>query len=471
MKFVKTLWCLWAMVLLSAAACAQSILTDNASASSRHSDYDGDEDKRGLLAVSPDSTTFLKFSLANLPTSITGNNIEGATLVLYVDSVGQPGTMDVYAVNGPWAQDTIRASTAPPLGSLLLSAVPVTKTGYLSLDLTSAVAEWRNGSLVNNGIALVPSPGSNIRVAFDSKEDESTSHPAQLDLVLVAAGPPGPQGIQGVPGPAGQAGPQGAAGPTGPAGATGAPGAQGLTGPPGPAGIAGSIGPIGPGGPMGPQGPAGAQGPPGQGGGGLHGMQEFTTSGTFTVPPGVTNILVHMWGASGGFAPSPNDAQGGPGSGAYSAGVFSVTPGTLYTVTVGQPGDAATTQITAPDSTVVVYASGGQPGAADTFMGQCHPVSAGFGPVSLPGGAGGAANPNAQISRAGNPGGSGQSCGELVFTTCGGFPPTCNNTYQDTFGSNGSLGTPAGSLVKPLVSSATNLLSQTTTPGYVLIVW
>jgi hypothetical protein len=55
---------------------------------------------------------------------------------------------------------------------------------YLSLDVTSTVQAWLNGTLTNNGIALVPSSGSKI-------------HTARLPLVLVSAGPQGPQGAQG----------------------------------------------------------------------------------------------------------------------------------------------------------------------------------------------------------------------------------------------------------------------------------
>jgi hypothetical protein len=157
----------------------------------------------------------------------------------------------VYQVNGSWSEGKITYNTAPTLGTQLFSAVSVSSPGYLSLDLTSTVQSWLNGTLANNGIALVPSSGSKISVSFDSKENIFTSHTAQLPLVLVSAGPQGPQG---------PAGPQGATGLTG---AIGPQGATGLTGPQGPQGLQGLVGAAGPQGPIGPQGP---QGPPGLGG-------------------------------------------------------------------------------------------------------------------------------------------------------------------------------------------------------------
>jgi hypothetical protein len=98
------------------------------------------------------------------------------------------------------------------------------------------VQAWLNGTLTNNGIALVPSSGSAISASFDNKENLFTSHTADLSLVLVSAGPAGP------------AGPQGAQGP------------QGLQGQIGLTGASGTQGPAGTAGPQGPQGPAGTNG-------------------------------------------------------------------------------------------------------------------------------------------------------------------------------------------------------------------
>jgi hypothetical protein len=191
------------------------------------------------LTVASGSQTYIRFAFPHLPAGLTGENVSGASVVLYVDALLTSGTMDVYAIDGAWSESTITFDNAPKLGSKILSAVPVSSTGYLSLNVTSLVQAWLNGTHANNGIALLPSSGSAIAASFDSKENTLTSHPAQLSLVLVSAGPQGPEG------PAGPQGAQGAEGPAGPQGATGA------TGP---------SGPTGPQGPQGPQGPAGTTG-------------------------------------------------------------------------------------------------------------------------------------------------------------------------------------------------------------------
>lgn len=70
--------------------------------------------------------------------------------------------------------------------------------------------------------------------------------------------------------------------------------------------------------------------------------QEFTTSGTFTVPADVTSVLVTMVAGGGGGGPSWNfysGAGGGGGCGEMCAGKeLKVTPGDTITVTIGQGG-------------------------------------------------------------------------------------------------------------------------------------
>jgi hypothetical protein len=61
----------------------------------------------------------------------------------------------------------------------------------------------------------------------------------------------------------------------------------------------------------------------------------FTSSGTFIVPEGVTSITVELIGAGGNGA---SNGGGGGGGGAYARGTFSVTPGTSYSMVIGEGG-------------------------------------------------------------------------------------------------------------------------------------
>jgi len=78
-------------------------------------------------------------------------------------------------------------------------------------------------------------------------------------------------------------------------------------------------------------------------------MEIFDTNGNFTVPTGVSNIIVELWGGggAGGQAYVNTEGQvgagGGGGGGAYGKTNFAVTPGHTYTVTVGAGGNSLPT--------------------------------------------------------------------------------------------------------------------------------
>lgn len=176
------------------------------------------------LVVDSMSRALLRFTLPTLP---PGATLQQARLILFTNRVQRSGSMNVLRVTAPWAEASVNASSFPSLGDTIAAAVPVTaEQQFLVVDVTPAVAAWLSGA-ANYGLAL--SPGSNATdVQFDSKENQQSSQPPRLELIL--------SGPSGAPGPAGPPGPAGTQGPPGPAGA---PGAPGITGPPGPAGPAG----------------------------------------------------------------------------------------------------------------------------------------------------------------------------------------------------------------------------------------
>lgn len=74
----------------------------------------------------------------------------------------------------------------------------------------------------------------------------------------------------------------------------------------------------------------------------------FTSSSTFTVPQGVTQLTVEAWGGGGkGGTRTSNGIAGGGGGGAYARKIITVVPGNTYTVTVG---NGATTTAAGGDS-------------------------------------------------------------------------------------------------------------------------
>jgi hypothetical protein len=92
--------------------------------------------------------------------------------------------------------------------------------------------------------------------------------------------------------------------------------------------------------------------------GAAHGKQLFTSSGTFTVPAGVTTVWLTGSGGGGGGGASWA-AVGGGGGGAHAVVSYpvTVTPGANYAVTIGQGGAGAPAGSWAD----------GNPGTATTF--------------------------------------------------------------------------------------------------------
>jgi len=134
---------------------------------------------------------------------------------------------------------------------------------------------------------------------------------------------------------------------------------------------------------------------------GLTGVQEFFTSGTFTVPKHVTHVIVTTWGAGGGGGaaalPPPFCYEGSTGGGgAYTNTVVPVIPGETYNVVVGIGGAGGENQggnggaggdsQFALGEKVLAFAGGGKGGGA------APPYGNGLA------GAGGQADPTAQIS-------------------------------------------------------------------------
>ena len=186
-----------------------------------------------------------------------GVPVAKATLRVYVSLVESAGLVELHLIQGAWSEASLTQSTAPSLGPTILS-VPIATTAqgtYVSVDVTSIVANWLSGATSNFGVALVGSAVDDVRMEFDSKENTATAHDPNIEVVL--AGPQGPPGPQGLQGPQGFVGPVGPIGPQGVAGAIGPQGAAGSIGPAGVAGPQGSTGPTGPAGAQGPTGPAG----------------------------------------------------------------------------------------------------------------------------------------------------------------------------------------------------------------------
>jgi len=186
------------------------------------------------LYVGNGNTALLQFDLSSLPAGTTAGQIASATLRVYVNRIYTPGAVSMLPVASPWSESGVNSATAPTLGAAVASFSITQGYIYVAVDVTALVKGWVGTPSSNDGIAITASGAS---VVLDSKENDQTGHPAQLDITLSGPhpaqlditlsgpqGPAGPIGLSGPAGPAGPGGPSGATGATGPIGATGAQG-------------------------------------------------------------------------------------------------------------------------------------------------------------------------------------------------------------------------------------------------------
>lgn len=171
-----------------------------------------------------------------------------------------------------------------------------------------------------------------------------------------------------------------------------------------------------------------------------HGIRAFTASGTFTVPAGVTSVLVEAWGAGGGGGGGTDvfcGGGGGGGAGGFAKGFVSVAPGQALAAVVGTGGAAGTA---GPAGSATAGGTGGDTGVGSsevslTLSGQGG-AGGGAGGAGSPGsaGTGGAGNPNGGLVI---PGASGAQ-GQCTDSGAGGEPTL--GTRPRTVGSGGRGG-------------------------------
>src|SRR4051794_38322106 len=201
------------------------------------------------ITIGGGNTGLIQFDLGALPPGMAAANINKATMTFYVNSVAIAGAVDVSQVTSAWTETGVNNGNRPTYLAPFLLGVPVVASKqYVTVDVTQLVKDWVTGVGPNFGVQISAAAGApSTGIVLDSKENQTTSHPAFLDVVIQSVGPQGPTGPQGTagnPGSQGPTGPQGAAGsagPTGPAGATGA--ASTVAGPTGPGGSQGPTGP------------------------------------------------------------------------------------------------------------------------------------------------------------------------------------------------------------------------------------
>lgn len=172
---------------------------------------------------------------------------------------------------------------------------------------------------------------------------------------------------------------------------------------------------------------------------GFRNIQAFTVSGTFTIPSGVTKVLVEVWGGGGGGGGTNvvGASGGGGGGGGYGRGIYDLVPGSAIAVTIGAGG--------AGGGSTATGASGGS-----SSFGTLLSCAGGIGGSPYVGGSGGGGGGSASGANAGSlvgaGGGSGVYSGGSSAATGGngGGPSAGVGGAGDGTANHGALATPGG---------------------------
>ena len=133
---------------------------------------------------------------------------------------------------------------------------------------------------------------------------------------------------------------------------------------------------------------------------GILSKQIFTTSGTFTIPAGVTAVKVTLTGGggagAGGSGASASNGSGGGAGGTAIKWLSGLTPGNTLTVTVGSggtgvsnaPGNNGTASTVASGTQTITTLTGGSGFGAPNAVQPGSPGGATNGDLNLPGGIG-----------------------------------------------------------------------------------
>lgn len=220
-------------------------------------------------------------------------------------------------------------------------------------------------------------------------------------------------------------------------------------------------------------------------GGGFANMQVFTSSGTFTVPAGVTKVKVTVvggGGAGGGVVNTGTRGGGGGGGGGASIKIVSgLTPGSTVSVTVGTGGTGVSNGNGNAGGTssfgAHCSATGGAGGAANQNVGIDAWFTGTFSFVSASSGAGSGGDLNVSSPPGyvfvfgGNDGGTGDIA-NLRLTTCGGGDGPLGlgfgGSQRTGFGA-GNAGSGYGSGGSGAYSSGVNLAGGAGAAGVVIV--
>lgn len=145
---------------------------------------DNNADRRGLV----------KFDLSSIPSNST---VTSATLYLYSKDQKDTQTTSLYRVTANWSENSVTWLTWTLLGGdfdnsvSYFTFIPDPANCMVTMNITSLVQAWVNGTYPNYGLMLY-STGNNHIIKYVSKEDGTVSEQPRLDVTYSVPSTPSP---------------------------------------------------------------------------------------------------------------------------------------------------------------------------------------------------------------------------------------------------------------------------------------
>src|SRR5262249_55793061 len=143
----------------------------------------------------------IRFDLSGM-SGVGASDVQKAVVWLYVNRVTTAGAIDVQDLTTTWVESTVTWNAAPVAGATLGTIQVTAANQWVGLNTTRKVRGWRAPPSTTCGLMLSAGIPPTTPILLDTKENTSTTHPAQLQI--------GRGGRGGAPAASGPAGPTGA---------------------------------------------------------------------------------------------------------------------------------------------------------------------------------------------------------------------------------------------------------------------
>ena len=186
MKLIKTFL---PLLLIGTAFASSEIVTPLQDASVRDGINNVNERSKVLEVFDSNSverSTFIEFDFSTLDSDIIGDDINSATLKLYVQAVLRPGEITMYIGAQDWDDSTITGNNYPSTiymdGGDTYDIQSSEKRSYIEIDITDVTKDWLDGDKDNEGIHILATKDDGARIKFASSENTSRTPKIVLEI-------------------------------------------------------------------------------------------------------------------------------------------------------------------------------------------------------------------------------------------------------------------------------------------------